>query len=447
MLAHFLIRKLTDFDSLIETDYMSTFKTICLNLFKRNDPDFNAICLQTLDKLHSISCLPFNTLVSHYVENNELAVDLKYSGLNVITQSSTSAWNLFNVKQVFFLAKKVFANELTIAGPHLTDEEYTDDDRNIYRDFTVKFVPYLARKTSLFDQEETSPDKQVSLTCLIIAFKYHMDLMNAMSAIVDEANLTDEIVLGFLKYFSKTYLMSLKMEEMLSFKILLNKIFYLNDEGTLANFVNLAKVACAGINSIHVNYVSVDVESSDVNNNKIYMDKSSSWTLETDLSSLELAMCQNESIRGYFVHFIQHLFCYYAKLNEKAHNALLDASTLTKILNNENFMSRKSFLDLSFPDCHQVLADNDEYSKRDSCIIYHIWSNEIMSEYLFEVNKPNNLQKMQTILKSFDIEHKKTLIYSLISMLAVLKSCQSSCTFFNIKEDLVNVCYTLLENI
>ena len=139
---------------------------------------------------------------------------------------------------------------------------------------------------------------------------------------------------------------------------------------------------------------------------------------------------------------------YYAKLNEKAHNALLEASALAKILTNENFMSGKNFLNFNFPDFHQMPDENDEYfPKKDSSIIYHIWSNEIMSEYLFELNKPHNMQKMKTILRLFDNEHKKNLIYSLISMMAVAKSCQSTCKFFNIKEDLVNASCFLLEHI
>jgi hypothetical protein len=152
------------------------------------------------------------------------------------------------------------------------------DDKNFYRNFTLKFHllhqnqpdetqttdDFAIRKNKLFNIEHNHIDapnenvNEVNLTSFIMMYKFHFDLIALIRGLVcsSSSNQHNHVfsMIGLLKCFNQTYIATLKLDYVFSFKILLSKIFYLNCESSLANFINLTNQSFLAIIHLMFNH-------------------------------------------------------------------------------------------------------------------------------------------------------------------------------------------------
>jgi len=179
--------------------------------------------------LHTLSLLPFNTLISHCGE----ATSNSYANLGVATENCTTAWGFYNVKSAFKLARNVLFKYEPAENREEDEDCFSeltiDDNKNIYRNFTLQF-----NGSGRFFSD--SPTAAINLTCFIAAFRFHLSLVDMMS---------DQVVFG--EALESTWRVGLGMDRLLAFKVLLTKIFGLNHEVSMANFTNMCRAAFAGL--------------------------------------------------------------------------------------------------------------------------------------------------------------------------------------------------------
>ena len=118
-----------------------TLIAIIVQLKALNQPELIQIVITGIARLHSISLIPFERLIANSDKqhaDHSLAKD-KFSNLNVTTENCSSAWNFYNVKLAFKLAKNVlFKNNEEM--DKIENIENVDKSANMYRDFTLRFV-------------------------------------------------------------------------------------------------------------------------------------------------------------------------------------------------------------------------------------------------------------------------------------------------------------------
>lgn len=377
----------------------------------------------------------------------------------------------------------------------------SNDDKSFYRDFTMKFDchnlnkqkdPEL-QKFNIFQREENflasnNKPKHVNLTCFISSIEFHISLLNTIQKICLYINsLNDEHQLiknrslfELMKLFSITYISSLELERNISFKILISKIFYLNYDVKLANFISLTKIAFISINYLYfeffiekfINFSSC----SEINPNTDILSFNS---LDPEISFNEI---QNKirsfnrfqlnpdehfsSVHQFFVNFIKHLCLYYINLNEQSHDFKLDKALLKNFFQNfktenENVVDlnkpieskvtslfrfyeqhNKAFTMLNLSKSSNqysttqenevILEENvssdSKYLKKDSRFRYQIWSNEMINFFVLNLKeKIFTNEKNSNLRLSLDGTDSENLIKFLVQLVIVYNSCSSYC--------------------
>lgn len=292
--------------------------------------------------------MPFNTLILNYQVGSDDNT-IKYSNLEILTDECRNKWELSCVKKSFNWSKKLFSNEQFSDEPPLETSEVLEtgnnrqpaqsddeisineeseendgrmnkhkDEKNFYRNFTIKLSS--SQSKNLFCNENPS-GKHINLNCLISFLKFHSVTLNLVTnCCCSKSNLTASI----LKLLGVTYLTSIKIDRLFSFKILLSKILYLNYESNLANFISLTKLAFSTIGELLCEFACEQGES-------IVVGESSSIDIiESELDSL----LKNESfsLEKFFGLFISHFAKYYLYLNEKTHDFKLDDAYLKTLM-------------------------------------------------------------------------------------------------------------------
>ena len=130
------------------------------------------------------------------------------------------------------------------------------DENNIFRDLTLKFSPKFVN-SHFYDQEVNTQNStnQLNLTSFILALDFQMNLIQIFKDVLKESaslNISNglSLIQVAISCFNKSYFLSLKLNGMLSFKILISKIFGFNHESSLANFSIWLNSALTGIHSI-----------------------------------------------------------------------------------------------------------------------------------------------------------------------------------------------------
>ena len=219
-----------------------------------------------VDKSGQSKKLNLNTLLSEE-EDDEKAND---EGTNLSFEGSDESF------------RNTFDDEDDDDNNQLTN---SNDDKNFYRDFTLKFnSAKQAQDTAsnnsgtriqnykLFQDNDCDSlkaqrkqQKQVNLTCFISSIEFHLSLLSIIQKIsvyINENVTTSQLVESqaidkshyfgeLMQLFIHTYTSSVRLERKLSFKILLSKIFYLNYESCLANFASLTKISFLSIHYLY----------------------------------------------------------------------------------------------------------------------------------------------------------------------------------------------------
>lgn len=470
-----LIRKLTNFDSLTKFTFGPVLKDLIGQFNRLNVTGCAMKCVRGVKRLHSLSLMPFYILTAHYKDQVSLSREGeteehdKYSDLDVITKNCMSAWNFYNVKRSFCLAKKVLLNHENVQDDNqrklsFKNEDFCADDKNIYRDFTLKLANGDLRSNGIgskffgipeVNEELVRNAKLVNLTSFILAFKYHLNLMSTMQDILCSEQQAQhlEMAMEFLDCFNQTYIVSLRMDRILSLKILLSKIFCLNKDSNMANFINMFKSAYSGINMVFFRYFIKCLDS--CQNDHKSAEYENYEQLEAQLNEhfqnikLDGVKDQIELLSRYFNCFSQHFSMSYLRLNQTSHDFKSTknfAQFLKKILP-ENVdkdsifsMLLEFYKPYSKPDeavdtkavsAQESLDSNDlGYLLKDSQFEYKIWSNEIVNSYVlgllgdFDKTKESNLD---VVFKHYiNVTDKPEWFNSTIKLLAVLVACATT---------------------
>lgn len=333
--------------------------------------------------LHVLSLAPFDTLIQSYTSttsNNNSNTqqedeNVKYSNLEMLTSECGTKWELTCVKRSFELAKTLFTNEqihadspdtttddlqppdysnpqtfdptiesgqLISPKAHLNvedtlknndnngvsddddeDDEATvtrNDDRNFYRNFTLK----LAASKNLF-ADDYSQSRYLNLNCFVSSLKLHTKIVGVLRQHVGIAHEATSFRDEFMRMLALTYLTGIKIDRLLSFKILLTKVFYLNLENNLANFVRLTKLAFLSQCELLYEYLS------GARNEPISVESGQLDEIEIEFDKLARSSTVISAPR-YFGLFIAHFSKYYLYLNEKTHNSKLDDVYLNTLM-------------------------------------------------------------------------------------------------------------------
>ena len=472
-----LVKKLNNFDSLIKFNFAPTLRDLIVQFNRLNETSLVMKCVKGAKCLHSLSLIPFYVLTDHYKEQRSRELDEldKYSDLDVITKNCTSAWNFYNVKTSFCLARKVLLNyeadvitsDMVASEEHremsFVSEDFSTDDKNIYRDFTLKLADSDIRSTGIGSKffgiqeaNELANSKLVNLTSFILAFRFHLYLMSIMKDILCKLEMSTsglEIATVFLDCFNQTYIVSLRMDRILSLKILLSKIFCLNHENNMANFINMFKSAYAGINVIFFKYFIRNLHSSKTNYKDIVCENYDQ--LETLLitffheNKLGKDANQMHLLVRYFSFFSQHFSMSYLYLNQTSH-AFTSDRNFAKFLKNvlPQDIEKDGILSMLlefYKPLDDELSDNKlvkviseqksldsndlGYLLKDSQFEYKIWSNEIVNLYVlgllgyFNETESN----IDAIFNHYTSALKKPEWFnSSIKLIAVLNACATT---------------------
>ena len=163
------------------------------------------------------------------------------------------------------------------------DERFLEaDERNFHRDFTLRFrmadrpdqtlkAPERTKAQEIFADETVSPPRpelafktsQINLNCFIYMLEFQMELIEMIRRVVFasewpsnsrpavDGGMRIKLRLQLLKCLNRSYLASIELEHLLSFKTLLTKMYYLsNVENQMANFLHLTKPCFLAISDI-----------------------------------------------------------------------------------------------------------------------------------------------------------------------------------------------------
>ncbi|CAF0784780.1 unnamed protein product [Brachionus calyciflorus] len=492
LLAKCLIKKFTAFDSLLDINFVTNLDDLYVAFFKLNDSYLNEICLTSIRLFHALSLVPFETLIKNYgsEENSE------FSNLEVLTQKCKTAWELHNVKKTFSLAKSLLnyenfqkshqsINDLVDVIQGIDDESLleddekidSNDDKNFFRDFSLKFSQNLNSKTSQIFHE-CIDFKQVNLTCFINAFKFHSNFLNLLNFVSLMPNLDHSPVFMYeiLKCLSLSYLTSIQLEQNLALKILLSKIFYLNYETYLASFINLTKKSFFLINSLYFKKRIMDFnfKLNDLNNSEIFNYNSLEDYDDTSDSKLKILIANSPKdnfFKDFFFNFVIQLSDFYKFLNSKVHSIKLDLCYLDDIFRkyqNHDFSihTEKSLalevneLFEKFTERNKLVEKEDKeesYSDRNLRHMYKIWTLEMipyflinLSEPISEENKDLNLVKIVNFFNDDSNLSKMELIKSLAELIVVFNSCSTCCScrgYIENEATFLNLDFNTIKNI
>ena len=499
LLVTCLARKLNKFDSYIELNFFKNLYPFFHIVFSQNDQTLTQICLQTIDLLHSTSLNSFNNCL--IAENSE------FSNIEILTKKCSSVWNLYTVKKTFSLAKRLLfyeenneENELGLNDDLNEDKVNGDDidnrsdisneenefkrsneDKNFYRDFTIRFLSKeehemkkanMSKIGSFFstftsETNEIDDKRQINLTNFIISFRFHLNLVNLMRNLMQEliCSEVDEILVKFLQMFANTYLTSVQIDRNLSFKILLSKIFYLNYENRLANFINLTKISFYGVNLLFCKFY-LNQKFNSVHDEQIEFDINLDITelpSRLSLSELEIELREHFTkkeicLEKFFFKYLLHLSEYYLELNRISHHLELDKSIFNKIINepeideieqnsakvdsrvtklfkfyqeNNKSMAMKDLTDGVHKNSEDFVNNEDLYLRKDCRFRYQIWSNEMISSIMInlpeKINSKNSyFSKLVELCDNSDDDLRK-MLFAFIDLIIVFNSCSSYC--------------------
>ncbi len=409
-----LVTKLSKFDSVVEFNISEPFKQLYINCFKLNESTLSLKCIKSIELHHFISLKQMKQLINNYKEEE----NFQYLNLDVVASDhhTSAPWRLYNIKKTYSIAKEIlFYKKESNKNCSEQNEENTlsNDEKNFYRDITLKFRD--KKLSNIFAEQNHKENDQVNLTCFILAYKFHLDLIELISAI-----LTNENNKLFLKLLNESHFISLKMDQIFSFKILISKIFFSNQENRLTNFVQLTKSTCLSILSSCLN--------KDEFKNNDYDDQ------ETSETDLELKINESlDDINKYFYYFIQHLAGYYYFINEKVHNFKMEKSYFKGFLR-ENDLSSSDKVNKLFK-FHQEhnkalmlsLTNSSNETNRfstnelqDYKNRYQIWSCEMIGPFLLDFDNSNNIKNLNNGL----------FLDSMSTLIQLFNSCSRYCDCF-----------------
>lgn len=357
-------------------------------------------------------------------------------------------------------------NEASQHHRRVNNNENNNEEQNFYRDFTIKLGSSShtrqKRATNLFssENEEANECKQINLNCFITALKFQHSLLNLAKTICFKFEMDLKTRCDLLKLFNLTYLISIKLDRFLSFKILLSKIFYLNYENNLANFVSLTKCAYLCINNFYFEYVLNETSRFSAN-----FELTSFVDVESQLDGILSQNGEHNEVKSllekYVALFIFHFSKCYLHLNEKAHNFKLDDVYLNNLMDKydnkeacENMEINEEVIELfkihkehnkaltmlnltkmtqstlskspsSVVGCRGGGGGNDEneannsnlaYIRKDFRFRYQIWSYKMINYFLNYFNKNSLVQKLST-----------QSCKNIAQLIVVFNSCSSYC--------------------
>lgn len=357
------------------------------------------------------------------------------------------------------------------------DKSTRDSENNFYRVFTLKYdkiskqeEPKTMKNIFGPGDEESGPieeqaiDKQVNLSCFIEAYKFHLGLVHMIKKLTVGMSLRQEatyhsVLCRFLQLLNRSYMISVRMDQILPLKILLSKIFYLNYENSLANFICLTKSSFITISFIYTSYIlnKLDLENVNIAAGDGQADSIFKATDRTDL----------EKIVAYFPFFIQHASNCYYNLNSLTHfGAKLDLSslehlfqkpstvpvdsiqeTLNKFKEINKVMTMKRLADVGMTEptrsdemsdgtsAEEINSSSRSYLQKDSQFRYQVWSNQMLTYLVLSLGHDSAIL-MPNMAKCYS---DPVFFKSLAHILAVLNSCSTYCQCSSFASlDLVN---------
>lgn len=380
-------RKLAKFDSACDVD-LTSLKELFANCFKLDS--LSEKLTESIKLFHSISLNEMKNLLKHYKQE-----DVQYVNLDVVSNEHIStSWKYYTIKKAFSLAREILFYKLSRNDHEELETTMQSEERNFYRDITLKF---RSERSVFADQNE------VNLTSFVLAFKFHLGLVDLV--IYNEND-------SFLSLLNESYLLSLKLDKLIPFKILITKLFGLqHDSNCLANFIQLTKSTCLGL-------VNLWLKQRKLNN----LDA-------VDPSDLEVKMSEPQcEPNSYFVYFIHHLTNYYFGLNERAHSFKLEKSYICNFLSDldassESQVSKLFKMHQEHNKALMLSLTNTSVDEQETPVInnemndfknrYQIWSIEIVPLILADLSS----------LEVYD----KNLLIALANLIEVFNSCSPYC--------------------
>jgi hypothetical protein len=540
LIARSLQMKLEEFDALLDLTTIEMDLIISECFLNHSNREVVETCLRSIESINFLSFLPFRCLVDNYEHGGK--------SFEILTGKCRNAWQLFNVKKSFNLAKSLFSEdeaenrskislkstnsesskcELDLGKEDLNqmneiemderdDNQFESNERNFYRDFTLRFYNAYSKiddknrlsennspsKDAKFktifaqlDQEESVfvDEQHVNLTSFLVIFKFQLNFIKALEKLITNHNAYSTFCtnksgsLRLLAIFNETYLVTIKLDRVLAFKILLSKIFYLNQENSSTCFSCLTKPACLCIlQCFFLFYLNIS-------KNDAYSDWLLDFTCQEEMTNegemnkkllnhLENVLLKNaDNQELYFSAFFVHFWVYYFELNEQSHNFTFERIYLSnfyekfksidvKELSNEEivrliekelndlFVLQKennkalAMLNLSIKiesecDNTQHQSDITQHRKRlirdlnsneslyllkDSRFRYQIWSNQISIPFLKDLNE--NLELFVQVFSKANLRSSKLFFKLLFQFVLVLNSCSNYCQCSTIVE-------------
>lgn len=296
LVAKLIIRRLGEFDSLVDVN-LAQLEDVYMKCFRLKDAQIDRVCFESWKLFNLLSLTPVNTLLQNYDEpHGGENSHVEYSKLEMLTDECRSAWQLAAVKKSFAMAKSFFNKREIYEDDELDDKslpvdeddqcaavysqsEPEDDDgdrkstsrnvfsnqeneeKNFYRDFTIRLNEHEqqhqqinnGQQRNLFTVKEHSEQKEINLNSFVNMLHVHVSLIGLVRTLLIRLNLnlTAREAFELLKWFNLSYLFSVKLDRLISFKILLSKVFYLNYENNLANFVNLTRISYLNVSHLY----------------------------------------------------------------------------------------------------------------------------------------------------------------------------------------------------
>ncbi len=360
---------------------------------------------QFTNLIQNYSCNENHTKTDDNKEENDLFLNLEVIANDHLLKASP--WRCYSIKKAFEIAQDIlfyrirsetetvsnYENETRskIDQEDDDDDHLPNDENSFYRDISLKF---RSNERSFALSSDQYQNREVNLTCFIIAYKFHLSLIDLIGRMENEK---------FLPLLNETYLISLKMDTFLSFKILLSKLFFSNHESNqLANFVHLTRATYASMNPL------------------IQINEMKETPFLIDNLELKMKESANEA-HNYFAYFIRHLANNYYDLNEKSHLFKMEKSYLKNLKNSSSDDSDEQKADKLFK-MHQehnkavMLSFTGENStdetqlsssslggQRSQLLLdnknrYQVWSQQIIAPFLVNLNEKISLNKTSPAL-------------------------------------------------
>lgn len=227
---------------------------------------------------------------------------------------------------------------------------------------------------------------------------------------------------------------------MLSFKILISKVFGLNHESSLANFTNWLNATSTGIHSICFEFfTNKNLSVATKLTPKVPVDENLKRELNNFFNQNQLNNCQNATklIAEYLVTFTKHFSEVYFTMHQKTHG--LNNSSFSTFLASLKTSSDPSLFkyvkrykdlvlnkeinsDLNSKSNDENGNDIIEEIKNDAKVSYQHISNELVPLLLMNFNKNDVLAQIIYVIDS----DRFKLVNALIQILLVVGSCGSS---------------------